>query len=204
MKKALPALTSLALLLLPAPAHAQGPPGLVADISMALPATAPSSSPSPGVKVGSLLLFAASEATNGIELYVTDGTAMGTRLVRDINPQRLEELRTAVAVADRIEVDASTLQILQRYLLDALHLEGPSRSAEALQLARQRIFDVAIEPEQRAAAASKLVWLHLQNKQPALARQQIAMLRQYYPDLGPLQQQLLLESARVYAVQGNW
>jgi ELWxxDGT repeat protein len=51
-----------------------------------------SSSPGPGVVIGaggkSLLVFAADDGTSGRELWATDGTRGGTRLVRDINPKR--------------------------------------------------------------------------------------------------------------------
>jgi len=36
--------------------------------------------------VGSLLYFSARDANHGRELWVSDGTARGTRLVMDINP----------------------------------------------------------------------------------------------------------------------
>ena len=38
-----------------------------------------------GVTLGQML-FVASDATNGIELWRTDGTTVGTMLVKDINP----------------------------------------------------------------------------------------------------------------------
>ncbi|MCC6321334.1 MAG: hypothetical protein IT438_07860 [Phycisphaerales bacterium] len=49
--------------------------------------TAPaSSSPSPMVKAGTLLYFRATDTAHGSEVWVTDGTAAGTRFTRDINP----------------------------------------------------------------------------------------------------------------------
>ncbi|HEX3527563.1 MAG TPA: ELWxxDGT repeat protein [Thermoanaerobaculia bacterium] len=51
--------------------------------------TAASSSPGPGVQVnGGLIVFAADDGTAGRELWATDGSRAGTRLVRDINPGR--------------------------------------------------------------------------------------------------------------------
>ncbi|HEV3458387.1 MAG TPA: hypothetical protein VHG32_17650, partial [Thermoanaerobaculia bacterium] len=44
------------------------------------------SDPGPGVSLGSTVLFAADDLIHGRELFVTDGTAAGTRLVADINP----------------------------------------------------------------------------------------------------------------------
>ncbi len=48
-----------------------------------------SSSPGPGVAVGGKLLFAANDGEHGRELWSSDGTAAGTRIVRDINPARI-------------------------------------------------------------------------------------------------------------------
>lgn len=44
------------------------------------------SDPGPGVSLGGTVLFAADDLVHGRELFVTDGTAAGTRLVADINP----------------------------------------------------------------------------------------------------------------------
>jgi ELWxxDGT repeat protein len=44
------------------------------------------SDPGPGVSLGGAVLFAADDVIHGRELFVTDGTAAGTRLVADINP----------------------------------------------------------------------------------------------------------------------
>lgn len=49
------------------------------------------SSPGPGVAIRGRLVFAADEGINGRELWITDGTRTGTRLLRDINPARLPE-----------------------------------------------------------------------------------------------------------------
>ena len=50
------------------------------------------SSPGPGVLVGNrlmgLMVFAADDDVHGRELWATDGTKAGTRLLRDINPRR--------------------------------------------------------------------------------------------------------------------
>jgi ELWxxDGT repeat protein len=45
-----------------------------------------SSDPGPGVSLGETILFAADDLVHGRELFATDGTAAGTRLVADINP----------------------------------------------------------------------------------------------------------------------
>jgi ELWxxDGT repeat protein len=44
------------------------------------------SDPGPGVSLGGSVLFAADDLIHGRELFLTDGTAAGTRLVADINP----------------------------------------------------------------------------------------------------------------------
>lgn len=46
-----------------------------------------SSSPGPGVSFGSFALFAADDLLHGRELFATDGTKEGTRLVADLNPK---------------------------------------------------------------------------------------------------------------------
>ncbi|HEV7671304.1 MAG TPA: ELWxxDGT repeat protein [Thermoanaerobaculia bacterium] len=46
-----------------------------------------SSDPSPGVVLGSVALFAADDLVHGRELFATDGTKEGTRLVADLNPK---------------------------------------------------------------------------------------------------------------------
>ncbi len=45
-----------------------------------------SSDPGPGLTLGSIALFAADDLVHGRELFASDGTAAGTRLVADINP----------------------------------------------------------------------------------------------------------------------
>lgn len=47
-----------------------------------------SSDPGPGVAAGGLLYLAAGDGIHGRELWATDGTRPGTRLVRDIHPGR--------------------------------------------------------------------------------------------------------------------
>ncbi len=49
--------------------------------------TAFSSSPGRGARIGRIALFAANDLVHGRELFATDGTADGTRLVADINPR---------------------------------------------------------------------------------------------------------------------
>jgi large repetitive protein len=46
------------------------------------------SAPGPGVVLGPLYLFGADDGVHGRELFASDGTARGTRLVADINPLR--------------------------------------------------------------------------------------------------------------------
>jgi ELWxxDGT repeat protein len=48
-----------------------------------------SSSPGPGVVVVGRLVFAANDGKHGRELWSSDGTVAGTRIVRDINPARI-------------------------------------------------------------------------------------------------------------------
>jgi large repetitive protein len=50
-----------------------------------------SSDPGPPVRLGPVLLFAADDGLSGRELWATDGTATGTRKVRDINRQDRED-----------------------------------------------------------------------------------------------------------------
>ncbi len=39
-----------------------------------------------GVMLGSSMIFAADDGTNGKELWITDGTTAGTEMLKDINP----------------------------------------------------------------------------------------------------------------------
>ncbi len=48
-----------------------------------------SSYPGPGVALGAEALFAADDLVHGRELFASDGTAAGTRLVADINPAKI-------------------------------------------------------------------------------------------------------------------
>lgn len=61
-----------------------GPPALVHDIFTDNSAN-PSSSPSEMEPLGDTLLFAADDIEHGNELWITDGTEVGTRLLRDIS-----------------------------------------------------------------------------------------------------------------------
>ena len=47
------------------------------------------SNPGPGIELNGRLLFLADDGLNGRELWVSDGTAPGTRLLRDIDPRRV-------------------------------------------------------------------------------------------------------------------
>jgi ELWxxDGT repeat protein len=49
------------------------------------------SNPGPGIDLGGRLLFVADDGLKGRELWASDGTAGGTRLVRDVDPRRLPE-----------------------------------------------------------------------------------------------------------------
>ena len=51
-----------------------------------------SSAPRAFIALGNRILFSATTAANGIELYRTDGTAAGTAMVADINPGNLNGL----------------------------------------------------------------------------------------------------------------
>jgi ELWxxDGT repeat protein len=68
-----------------APAHAASPAALVEDINLIRD---PSLSAAPGgfTTVGQVTYFAAQDSSNGRELWRSDGTAAGTRLVKDIYP----------------------------------------------------------------------------------------------------------------------
>ena len=64
-----------------------GAPELVRDIRLPAPsAPTPTSDPREFLWAGDKLFFIATEATHGRELWVSDGTAAGTRLVRDLVP----------------------------------------------------------------------------------------------------------------------
>jgi ELWxxDGT repeat protein len=52
------------------------------------------SNPGPGISLGSTALFPADDLVHGRELFSTDGTAAGTRLVADINPQTVPNTAT--------------------------------------------------------------------------------------------------------------
>ncbi len=58
---------------------------LVLDINPPLPTTA-ASNPTGMTAYGNLVIFAANDGLNGTELWRTDGTAMGTFLLKDITP----------------------------------------------------------------------------------------------------------------------
>ncbi len=80
----LTALAMIALLVVvpeEAPAAAAGPPYLVKDIHPAGAAT-----PLSFIAYNRKLFFSADDGTNGRELWVSDGTAAGTVLFKDINP----------------------------------------------------------------------------------------------------------------------
>lgn len=80
----------LALLILPIAVLAQGQPQLLADLNTNLTAYNCSSTVNKGLTQTAVSLgksfFACSSAEFGSELWVSDGSAAGTRLVKDINP----------------------------------------------------------------------------------------------------------------------
>lgn len=63
-----------------------GDPVLVADIRPGGGSSLPSSGPVQGVAWNGGLLFAADDGSRGTELWFSDGTAAGTRLVKDLEP----------------------------------------------------------------------------------------------------------------------
>jgi len=67
------------------PSTAEGPARLLKDINQ-VPSWERGSSPDAFTRLGSLLLFRASTNGTGFELWRTDGTADGTRLVKDLRP----------------------------------------------------------------------------------------------------------------------
>ncbi len=75
------AAASLALLIVITPASAAGGPKLVKDIN-----PTGSSFPTSLTQVGSTLFFAANDGVHGVELWKSDGTAAGTKMVKDIHP----------------------------------------------------------------------------------------------------------------------
>jgi ELWxxDGT repeat protein len=72
---------SIALLLSGSPARAANAPTLVKDIN-----PFGSSDPGPTLAVGTTVYFAATDGAHGRELWRSDGTAVGTSMVRDIRP----------------------------------------------------------------------------------------------------------------------
>jgi ELWxxDGT repeat protein len=73
----------LLLLALASPAQT-----LVKDISIRADGSSASSTPAEFVAAGPLAFFAATDRAYGRELHVTDGTLLGTRLVRDLDRAR--------------------------------------------------------------------------------------------------------------------
>jgi ELWxxDGT repeat protein len=75
------AAAALAALAASAPAQAAGSPQLIKDIN-----PTGSSNPSQMTVVGSTLYFAANDGVHGNELWKSDGTAAGTKMVKNIRP----------------------------------------------------------------------------------------------------------------------
>ena len=75
------AIASLALLGAPNPVAGAAGPTLIRDIN-----PGGSADPSSLTRVGNVIFFAADDGIHGRELWTSDGTAAGTRLVRDIRP----------------------------------------------------------------------------------------------------------------------
>src|SRR5580765_3271807 len=78
-------IAALLALALGLPAGAAGPAYLVKDINTK-PNPHSDSTPAKPIVVGPTLYFRADDGNSGVELWASDGTAVGTRLVRDINP----------------------------------------------------------------------------------------------------------------------
>jgi ELWxxDGT repeat protein len=75
------AAAALVVLAVTAPVGAAGAPSLVEDIN-----STGSSNPTGLTQVGNTLFFAADDGVHGVELWKTDGTAAGTKMVKDIRP----------------------------------------------------------------------------------------------------------------------
>ncbi|HET9221287.1 MAG TPA: ELWxxDGT repeat protein, partial [Roseiflexaceae bacterium] len=78
---------ALLILMLALPARAAGSAFLVRDINTT-PNKLSDSSPGNLYAAGSTLFFMADDGASGAELWRSDGTDAGTRLVKDINPGR--------------------------------------------------------------------------------------------------------------------
>lgn len=76
---------------------AAGPSTLVRDINTLLSSTG-SSSPSEYVTISGITYFPAGDTQNGSELWRSDGTTAGTRLVRDINPGQADSTPRSLTV----------------------------------------------------------------------------------------------------------
>jgi large repetitive protein len=72
-----------------------------------------SSSPSPGVSLGSFALFAADDLLHGRELFATDGTKEGTRLVADLNPKLIPNTITDPPVPALIGVGSDPSDLVR-------------------------------------------------------------------------------------------
>jgi large repetitive protein len=70
------------------------------------------SDPGPGVSLGGAVLFAADDVVHGMELFVTDGTAAGTRLVADINPATMPNDVTEPPKPARIGVGSNPIDFV--------------------------------------------------------------------------------------------
>lgn len=88
MRTSLPLVAAAAVLALVAPPSHAGTPSLVLDAGTTAPWPWHWTSPVPSARVGTEIVFLHDDGLHGTELWASDGTAPGTRLVVDLCPGR--------------------------------------------------------------------------------------------------------------------